>query len=185
MRRVREPNRRRASAQRLRAAQLLGRRKPLCQRHLARAALERQCPPRTCGDSPRTAARLPSASGTIGPPRWGSLRSCSKIAFRPQRAEAGKRNAHGAAYTDSRAYPDRHRQAQLQQHRLKVFDEIGGYTGGSGCTHYIFAILETVRRCVRTSSAARRRQRPGRPSRPVPEHVFGWRIQPVVATRSV
>ena len=62
---------------------------------------------------------------------------------------------------------------QLQQHRLKVFDETGGYTGGSGCTHYIFAILETVRRCVRASSAARRRQRPGRPSRPVPEHVFG------------
>ena len=40
-----------------------------------------------------------------GPPRWGSLRSCSKIAFRPQRAESGKRNAHGAAYTDNRTGP--------------------------------------------------------------------------------
>ena len=36
--------------------------KPLCQRHLARAALERQRPPRTCGDSPRTTARLPGGS---------------------------------------------------------------------------------------------------------------------------
>jgi hypothetical protein len=26
-----------------------------------------------------------------GPPRWGNLRSCSRIAFRPQPAEAGKR----------------------------------------------------------------------------------------------
>ena len=64
-------------------------------------------------------------------------------------------------------------ETQLQQHRLKVFDGTGGYTGVSGCTHYIFAIQETVRRCVRASSAARRRQRPGRPSRPGPEHVFG------------
>ena len=36
-------------------------------RHLARAALERQRPPRTCGHSPRIAARLPSV--TIGSTR--------------------------------------------------------------------------------------------------------------------
>ena len=34
------------------------------------------------------------------------LRSCSKSAFRPQRAEAGKRNAHGATCTDFRTHPD-------------------------------------------------------------------------------
>ena len=41
----------------------------------------------------------------IGPPRWASLRSCSPTAFRPQRAEARKRNALGIAYTDVRTDP--------------------------------------------------------------------------------
>ena len=63
-------NRRRASLPRFRAAQLLGRCNPLCQRHLARAALERQRPPRTCGNSSRPAARLPSV--TIGSARQRS-----------------------------------------------------------------------------------------------------------------
>ena len=39
-------------------AQALGERKPLCNRHLARAARERQRPPRTSGNMSRTAARL-------------------------------------------------------------------------------------------------------------------------------
>ena len=33
------------------------------------------------------------------------MRSCSRIAFRPQLAEAGKPNAHGVAYTEIRTYP--------------------------------------------------------------------------------
>ena len=70
-------NRRRASLSRFLTAQALVRRNPLCYRHLPRAALERQRPPRTCGDSPRTAARLPSGTidpmGRIGERRYGAV----------------------------------------------------------------------------------------------------------------
>ncbi len=44
--------RRRAFQSRFLTALPVGRCKPLCYRHAARAALERQRPPRTCGDSP-------------------------------------------------------------------------------------------------------------------------------------
>jgi predicted GIY-YIG superfamily endonuclease len=42
-----------------------------------------------------------------GPPLWGNLRSCSRIAFRPQRAEAGKHVAHDFTYTARRTDPIR------------------------------------------------------------------------------
>ena len=78
------PNRRRASPPRFLPAQMLGCCKPLCQRHLARAALERQRPPRTCGNVSRTAARLPGV--TIGSTRQ------QRIAGRD-----GGRRGHGLA----------------------------------------------------------------------------------------
>ena len=52
--------RRRASSSRFLANQAIGRCKPLCLRQLARAALERQGPSRTCENTSRTVARLPS-----------------------------------------------------------------------------------------------------------------------------
>ena len=55
-------NRRRASPPRFLAAQTLGHCKPLCQRNLTRAALERQRPPRMRGNGLRTAARHPTGS---------------------------------------------------------------------------------------------------------------------------
>ena len=50
-----------------------------------------------------------SAGGALltGSLPWGNLQSCSRIAFRPHLAEAGKRNAHDAAYTEIRTYPKR------------------------------------------------------------------------------
>jgi hypothetical protein len=60
--------RRRASAIRFLFPQAAGRCRPFRIRQLARAALERQRPPRTCGNSSRTAARLPSV--TIGSTRY-------------------------------------------------------------------------------------------------------------------
>ncbi len=54
--------RRRASPTRFLTAQTLGRCKPFCIRQLARVALERQRPPRMCGNSSRIAAQLPSVT---------------------------------------------------------------------------------------------------------------------------
>ena len=54
--------RRRVSASRFISAKSLRRCNPLCQWQLARAALERPRPPRTCGNPTRTAARLPGVS---------------------------------------------------------------------------------------------------------------------------
>ena len=54
--------RRRASRSCFLTVQTIGRSKPICNRWLARAALERPRPPRTAGNSSRTAARLPGGS---------------------------------------------------------------------------------------------------------------------------
>ena len=54
--------RRRASASRFLATQTIAPSKPICNRQLARAALERPRPPRTSGNSIQTAARLPCGS---------------------------------------------------------------------------------------------------------------------------
>ncbi len=51
--------RRRASRSCFLTVQTIGRSKPICNRWLARAALERPRPPRTAGNGSRTAARLP------------------------------------------------------------------------------------------------------------------------------
>ena len=56
--------RRRASRSCFLTVQTIGRSKPICNRWLARAALERPRPPRTAGNSSRTAARLPG--GRVG-----------------------------------------------------------------------------------------------------------------------
>ena len=56
------PKRRRASHSCFLTAQTVGRSKPICNRQLARAALERSRPPRNSGTSSRTAARLPGGS---------------------------------------------------------------------------------------------------------------------------
>ena len=65
--------RRRASFPRFLTAQPGGRRKSFCNRHLARAALGWQRPPRTCGDSPRTAALRRTMGDFVGNSRIASL----------------------------------------------------------------------------------------------------------------
>ena len=61
------PKRRRASRSCFLIAQTFARSKPICNRQLARAALERPRPPRTSGNKSRTAARLPG--GSVGSTR--------------------------------------------------------------------------------------------------------------------
>ena len=60
-----------------------------------------------------------SAGGALltGSLPWGNLQSCSRTASRPQLAEPGMRNAHGAAYTEIRTYPDALAQHRLERHR--------------------------------------------------------------------
>ena len=53
------PIRRRAFQSRFLTTQTIGRSKPICNRQLAQAALERPRPPRTSGNSFRTVSRLP------------------------------------------------------------------------------------------------------------------------------
>ena len=61
-------------------------------------------------------ATLGSAYGALltGSLPWGNLPSCSRIASRPQLAEAGKRNAHRAPYTEIRTYPANQELAELR-----------------------------------------------------------------------
>ena len=148
-------NRGSASPPRFRDAQTLGRSKALCNGHLARAALERQPPPRTCGDSSRTATRL-------------LVRRCLFFA-RLSRLDGLGRDAKGKRLPkESIAMPPRRGRPRIDRPRGRPYDgRPGGLRAGSPPSPPPRSIRPTVRRLPRSprlSGPGPHRDRPFRPA---------------------